>query len=137
MGYSSAMECNVKIKLDRKEHFLKAVEEAKKKRAEIQKKAGYNQEYEFVDEFLLELEIAEDGNLEYDDYYQKWYADEEFVKFLAPYVREGTLRFVGEDGERWGYHFDGKGGIRLLRFIEEIEDDEYYKAPEEIQTKVE
>lgn len=111
MGYYSQMEINIKIKSELIEKFKKKIEEIKN-RKEKEKKEW---EYRFIDD----LEVV-DGYFDYPDYYCKWYEDENFVKFIKDFVEEGRIRFTGEDGEKWGYYFDGKGKVFNLVYKEEI-----------------
>ena len=66
------------------------------------------------------LKVDDDGFLEYEDYYEKHYDDDKFAWFLKDYATEGKLIYTGEDGERWGYYFDGKGKLFVLEFIEKV-----------------
>ena len=37
-----------------------------------------------------------------------------FETEISDKVEKGSLKFIGEDGEGWGYQFDGKGGVKRL-----------------------
>lgn len=69
--------------------------------------------------FLDRLRL-DDRLIVYDDDSAAWGDDREFALFLARYAEEGFLRFVGEDGKRWGYYFDGAGDVYPLTYLESI-----------------
>ncbi len=53
--------------------------------------------------------LDEEDDFICEDYYQKWYYDEQWVAAIAPFISEGEIEFIGEDSERWGYIIeDGK-----------------------------
>ena len=128
MGYNSEISHELTIKPILLEEFKQAVKE----RIEMFMEKDDN----IVDYFLGELTIGHDGKLEWDEIYAKHYGDEEFAQFIAQFVEQGYLRFVGEDGERWGYWFDGNGGVKRLRYVEEIENGYFYRYEPENQGRL-
>lgn len=119
IGYGSDMECDVKIKEEKIDEFRSRVKEVRRQESEL---ASY---------FLDGLQTSDDGDLEWSDSYGKHYGDDEFVKFIAGLVEEGRIIFTGDDGAKWGYYFDGKGGVKTIEFIERINDDYFHQAPPE------
>ena len=115
MGYYSTLETNVVIKKDKIKSFNKMMDDIEKAVTKIEfvmpsEKTGREWEYYFYD-----LRADDEGRLhcKSEDNEQKWYNSEQFVDFLKGFVESGTLQFVGEDGEGWGWEFkDGK--IRCL-----------------------
>lgn len=132
MGYSSYLVCDFRVLPERKNNFLKAVENAKKQWEETKNPKLEFVETYFDDEFLL----LDDGYFEYFEHYGKWYNDEEFAKFLTPYVR-GRLIYEGEDGNKWGYYFDGDGCCYDIQYVEAIGNIPMFRAPKEEQIKIE
>lgn len=57
---------------------------------------------------LDQLYLDEDNDLVCEDYYQKWYYDQQLVAAIAPFISEGEIEFIGEDSERWGYIIEDK-----------------------------
>lgn len=63
-----------------------------------------------------EMEITDDGNLEWEDCNGKWHDTDTFAVWLSRWATKGAeLTFVGEDGECWGSQYDGKGKMRDLK----------------------
>jgi len=58
--------------------------------------AGWEQELSY-------LTLADDGWFCCEDWYAKWYQDEKWVRKLTYFLEDGTIEFIGEDSERWGY----------------------------------
>jgi hypothetical protein len=102
MGYDTTIIINVEIRKEMLDDFRKLIMKRK------------NEDTELALSFLQDLVVADDGSLEYDDYYGRHYGDFEFAKFLAPFTGAGDLEFIGEDGERWGYHFLGDGRAQRI-----------------------
>lgn len=65
--------------------------------------------------FLEDLEVEDNGNLAIQEYTAKHYDTDKLAHWLKDKA-EGRLEFVGEDGERWGYEFDGKGKAYQIRY---------------------
>ena len=99
MGYNSTIELNVTIgKVD---EFRKYLGEIKKKVS-----SGKGNSMEQLIDFFLDIE---DGWLIAEEPCGKWYEDKEMVFEIAKFDAEGTIEFIGEDGERWGYMFEEDG----------------------------
>lgn len=108
MGYYTQLIVDLKIKKCRLEEFRKLVGIYKNDGSDV---SAF---------FLQDMIIGDDGDIEYDDYYGVHYGDLEFAKFIAEFAEEGSIEFVGEDGERWGYHFCGDGRIRRIEYIRSV-----------------
>jgi hypothetical protein len=115
MGYYTQLIVDVKIKKCRLPEFRRLVEMKKNDSSD-------NSRY-----FLEDMIISDDGDIEYDDYYGVHYGDLEFAGFIAAFTEEGSIEFIGEDGERWGYHFCGDGRIRRIEYVQTIGDFVYLK----------
>jgi len=113
LGYYSSIEIDTRIK---EAH----VQEVREKSKEAVKITSAIHEATYVDWHLGDMCIEDDGGFGYDETYQKWYGDWELVKFLAPHVEQGDIIFIGEDGVRVGYHFDGQGNIFDIQFVEKV-----------------
>ena len=106
MGYYSSADFDFRINKNQVEDLRK---EIKKMRLSEDKRPCFSN-------FLEDVKISDDGYLDYGDYYQKWYDDEDFVRFIRDYATNGTLKFCGEDSSEWGYEFsDGK--VYRLEFV--------------------
>jgi hypothetical protein len=116
MGYYSQMEINLKVKKEKIEILRKEIERLNQEYEEKMRTRTGIVDSDLIVYFLTELDIDDEGYFNFPIYYDKWYGNEEFVKFIADYVNEGTLIFTGEDGEKWGYMFDGKGKVYNLIF---------------------
>jgi len=49
------------------------------------------------------LYLDDDNELTCEDFYQKWYYEEQWIRAIAPFIASAELEFIGEDSERWGY----------------------------------
>lgn len=115
MGYYSEANFNVQIKKEKIAEFQKAVAELKADK--IKKPDDIN--LDFTDYFFADdFNIDENGYFEYNDFYNKWYDSELFAVFIRDFVTDGRITFYGEDGEKWGYYFDGNGNAHNLNFVE-------------------
>lgn len=119
MGYYSEMDFAGKLKPNKVEELKKKIKEIKEKSKKSKKLEGF---YWY---FLEDAMITKNENgwwIDWDDYDGKWYFDEEFAKFIAPYVENQDMIFHGEDGETWGYRFqDGK--ILILEAVMEVKGE--------------
>ena len=90
MGYYSRMELDGQVK------DLKGLKKAIK---EIEKLPD-KEKPTFYFYFLVDMKFEKwEGNyyITWDDYYQKWYDDFNFVKFIAPFLEPQEIIFYGED----------------------------------------
>lgn len=110
MGYYSGMDVHLVVKREMEVAFSLAIERENNLNGELSAS-------------FLQYIYTENRSIAFCEYYGKWYNEEEFVIFLAPYVEEGKLLFTGEDGERWGYYFDGKGNVQFIYFVETVSDE--------------
>jgi len=95
MGYNSALEIHTWVK----EEFIK---DAKGLFAEIKIRTSIDMAEDW--EYELEnLEIEDDGTFECSDWYGKWYNVEKWIAKLAPFLEDGDIELIGENGARWGY----------------------------------
>lgn len=111
MGYYSKIEFGVKVKPNKIKALKTALKNVNPNKVEPDYLQSHLEGIEIIDGYL---------KLKNGDYYRKWYQDEEMVKFLAPFLDEGTINFTGEDGEKWGYLFDGKGGVFHLDYSKPV-----------------
>jgi len=107
MGYYSTIEVDLPVRKGREQAFLRALEAARK--ADQKAKRWGTFDGIALEEGLI-IATEPEG---------KWYYDRELIAFLAPFVEAGRIRFLGEDGERWGYDFDGKGNVFALEWKEQ------------------
>ena len=70
------------------------IEAAKRKVAK-----GHAEGYE---EELSRFMVEEDGDIHPEKWYDKWDNDEDWIRVLAPYLRNGYILFRGDDAD-WGY----------------------------------
>lgn len=138
MGFYSTIEETANIKKEKVEEFRQKCKEMRERRNKGEfdveydaegKKSPYKNlknQYEFIDYFIDEdwLKIADDGSMDFNDWTGKFYGDEGFAVFIAPYVEEGRMIFCGEDGGKYGYEFDGKGKVFHLDFPDPIRGNE-------------
>lgn len=96
MGYYSSVniECSVKN-----------VEMLKGLLAQVKLKiaSGIAEDWEYELDLLT---VDKDGDIYCEDNYAKWYNDEKWVLRLAPFLEDGEIEFIGEEGERWGYFIE-------------------------------
>jgi hypothetical protein len=106
MGYYSVMELDVSARSEKVDALKKAME-AFLKGQKDSRLAGH----------LADLKVDPDGSLYFatEDFLRKW-QDEALAVFLSSFVQAGEIRMTGEDGERWGYAFDGKGGVYSVSY---------------------
>ena len=122
MGYYSTMENSIKIKNEK-------IAELRKLRGELiinpsKLNAGHLTQYIQFD--LEQMIIEDDGMIYWDELYGKWYADKILAEILAPFVESGDIVYQGEDGERWGYHFDGTGRVFNLIFVKKVGSEIFF-----------
>lgn len=97
--------------------------------------------YPFIDAFEAERQKDPDGRcnlfsalrmdhtyVSFKETYTLWTSEERFVRFLAPFVREGRLVFKDRAGETWGYWFDGRGNVRRIEFIVRLEEGYFFQS---------
>lgn len=108
MGYYSNIRIDLKIKPKARPKIRRIINQ-------FNNTPNDNHE-EWKHYFLYDIKIEDDGYITLDDYNRKFYHDDEFVLWLKDYCTKGTIQFVGEDGERWGYDFDGEGNVYELEY---------------------
>lgn len=69
--------------------------------------------------------MDKDGSLYYDEYYRKFYEDGELAEWLAPFVEEGSIECVGEDGTMWALQFNGNRKYRIVDGSVVYNDDKW------------
>ena len=85
---------------------------------ELIKKAKSSTDFNsFEPYFLCNTELVK-NSLELVDWNRKFYNDHLFAFAFKDFFVKGKLIFNGEDSERWGYYFDGKGKVFELEFYE-------------------
>ena len=112
MGYVSTICLSVRIKPELIDSVRAELDKYPNSKDQL---SGY--EFSFKDEFLAYADITDDGILEIDESEQKWEDDEAFAEWLTDKCFSGRMEFTGEDGERWGYEFDGLGGCFEVEYI--------------------
>lgn len=120
MGYNSELQIETTIKKSKIEEFRTLLKNKLNNHNVVNRLSGDSFHGYWMDYFLQDLEITDDGELEYPEYDTKWYDSEKFALFIKEYVEAGYIKFIGEDGERWGYYFDGEGKLFNLVYTEEI-----------------
>ena len=114
MGYNSTIESEVCIRSDM---FLKFVKDWNKRRDEFL----YFRDLSFDESFYSKHEKWP-VKISFNNNSGKRYGSLKFAKFLAKYADKCDLIFYGEDDIKWGFRFNGKGGIfglqPILQFIE-------------------
>lgn len=111
MGYYCDIEPYLVVKRGMEEAFSLAIEREK------------NIGGQMSETFLEYISCEKDRSIAFDECWGKWSSQEEFARFIAAYVEEGKLLFIGEDSERWGYYFNGKGNVQFISFVETISDE--------------
>ncbi|MDA3813712.1 MAG: hypothetical protein PF570_05600 [Candidatus Cloacimonetes bacterium] len=102
MGYYSSLNFDCKVK---------NVEMLKGLLAEVKLKiaSGIAEDWEYELDLLI---VDQGGDIYLEDNYAKWYNDEIWVMHLAPFLEDGEIEFIGEEGKRWGYFIeDGKAYV--------------------------
>jgi len=75
---------------------------------------------QFLSYIKENLRFYVDGSVKCVLDYDKWYYDDNLARFLAPFVSPGgTMEFIGEDGERWGYEFRN-GKAFLVNWVRQV-----------------
>ena len=124
MGYNTNIIVDVEVKEDKIEEFRKAIEEQLK-----QLEADGNHWFGYY----ADIEVEDDGRIVFEDYWRKFYEEDAFAEWLAPYVAEGHIWCYGEEpGDVWAIHFDGKGNYRIeeAAIVWEEEKEALYKIRE-------
>src|SRR3989304_3227059 len=119
MGYYSTLELDVKVKIDKIEALKKAIADKKAQCTCNTVKSGGLCEIDDFPHYLFwdDFKVDSEGHLLWDEWTIKWYKDTELAIFLKDYFGAGDMVFVGENGERWGYRFDGDGNAYNLEFV--------------------
>ena len=104
MGYYSTIQIDLSVKKGKEQAFLEALEAARK----ADQKGKHWGTFDGI--------ALEEGTITATEPEGKWYYEMELIELLTPYVEAGTLWFIGEDGERWGYDFDGQGNVFALEW---------------------
>ena len=121
MGY----EIEINIDLQVKKNKISELRE-KIKHATHNKRHDENFGRCYVEEFLEGMQVDNEGYIDLEEPYGNWDDYEGFIKFLLPYVKKGDITFKGEDGEQWGYHFDGKGKAYLMHTEWKTKKEPYF-----------
>ena len=109
MGYYSSRDAEI-IKPERVEDFKRELN----KMLELPDK----KQPDWVGYFYYDgvPQIENDGSIELADHFCKWYDSHIWAVCFSPFAEKQTIEFVGEDGERWGFYFDGKGKVYAIRY---------------------
>jgi hypothetical protein len=114
MGFYSDICPYFRIRDDKLVEFATAFEALKVKAATMN---SSNDIPPWVVEHIETLKIDIHGDLNMEDASGKWYYTDEMAAFLAPFATDGGMDFTGEDGEKWGFQFNGKGDFEAVVWI--------------------
>ena len=101
MGYCVQMDISVFIPKDKEESCLKAVNAIDN--------SNYSTLSDALEDWCFGVEETRDNKGTCITHFEgeKWRDQDILFAAIGPYA-EGNIRCVGEDGEVWGYRFDGK-----------------------------
>ena len=116
MGYYENATFDFKIKKNKQKQLLKKIKEMSKDNP--LKQWWFNENFNGIDKY---------DYLDYRNYYQRWYYEEDFLKFIKDYAEEGYLTFLGEDSEISKYYFDGKGEVYEVMTYERVGEPIQFK----------
>lgn len=116
MGYYFQIFAELQVKKGSEQAFAEAVAAAKKT----------DQEGENWGTF--DGITSDNGWIEadYDD--RKWWDAAKLAQLLAAFVEPGDIRFLGEDGDQFGYEFDGHGNVFELAWGRERSKEPIIRA---------
>ena len=120
-GYTSGalakLECIPDIKIKLINQVKNEIAKAKRKTQEIMETSVPDGEPEW---FIACMVVDEKGRIEISRNFCDWSGNDEFALWLKNLVEEGTMEFIGEDGNNWGYWFDGKGNVHELKYPDRV-----------------
>ena len=123
MGYSSYIDCLPGIKPKEWKNFKKA----RNKLLKILPKESQIRDY--LDNMELDNKEQLIDNIYGND--AKFYDLEPIICFLAPFAAAGEeFLLTGEDGQKWGFGFDGKGGAYEMEWPPPIKGAKMDTRPE-------
>ncbi|MBI4447184.1 MAG: hypothetical protein HY645_14915 [Acidobacteria bacterium] len=83
-----------------------------------------------------DVEIRDDGAIEFAEYDRKWYEEEQFYELLSPFVMQGYIEGQGEEfGDVWRVCFDGRGGFKRQVAVFADEDKVAQRESEAMPSK--
>ena len=98
MGYYTTVALNLVVKEEKIEAFNCRIEEMK---IATDLSSKWFHRYD-------DLTLNPEGVIQFEDYYRKWYDDEEFYNFVKEYVKSGEIVGYGDEFEDyWKIVFDG------------------------------
>jgi hypothetical protein len=110
------MELGGELRADKVEELKKEIEEIKKIPIDKQK--------DFMKYFIVDMEIVENEFgvfIDWEDYYQKWYDSDGFVRFIKKYLKPQDIIFT--DSGVWGYRIrEDETAVRLFSTMTEDEE---------------
>jgi hypothetical protein len=74
--------------------------------------------------YYSDIEIDDEGNIDFVESYRKWYEQEKFYDFIKDFVEEGNIAGQGDEFlDIWKVVFDGKGSWKMqgIEFVDEKE----------------
>ena len=92
-------------------YLYSSVDGEHKEFAVLRNRIGISGDYVFW--HIASIEIEDNGYF-YWEGEQKFYGYEDLAEYLKDKVTTGDLVLVGEDGEGWGFRFDGQGNYKRL-----------------------
>lgn len=63
---------------------------------------------------VIETDFKNRTYIDFDEYHDEWVNDEEFIRFIAPYLIEEDITFIGENNYKWGYRINSNGTVTKL-----------------------
>ena len=130
MGYYASVDTNLKIKQEFRKKVMKDIKLCKKKSPAYLRRSsnGKTEEHpnfkklregikdakgDYVFYHIETMEINSENYIFWDEE-AKFYRDRDLANYLKDKVSAGDLNFKGEDGEEWGYKFDGEGNVKRM-----------------------
>lgn len=84
-------ELELKVKKDKIKELREIIEEVRNR---------MDLKVEFPEWYIEYIRLGNDRYIEYEDYYQKWYDIDKFLKWLLPYLENGSYVILDwEDGD--------------------------------------
>ena len=108
MGYYSEIIIETEIKKEYIKQVQNMIEDAKK---------IPHEKRDYVNWHMALMILHNDGEFEFDESYQKWYGDQEWIKKIGLFCEPGKITWTGEDGDKWGYEITDNGQIYFLEWV--------------------
>jgi len=112
MGYYTTISVDLAVKEEKIEAFYRKLEEMRSVTDPV--KQWFR--------CYSDLTVDENGAIQFEDNYRKWYGEEEFYNFVKEYVTSGEIVGYGDEFEDyWKIVFDGNGNWKrqIPKFVDE------------------